>query len=278
MNIKMPAFCLVVANCGILIIFVLGIYAPALSDASSKPVPVYGGWKEISGRFMTETDDLKFVGKPANYSFSTFSYVGFGEANDALGHLRTDLANLTFVRSSLRISINSSTTITFLLGMYHKNWAATTNGSITDAPPNPGFSCVGFSISSNILKTTLTWDKPILGDRCDGDMGHVIINGKSYAHLFFFILPVAAWTGKPEYIDFKYSETWKFTPLGHYDNSTIENGKTVLSSLWAVWVSLGVSDIVSVALLIGLWLASYPKVPEDLKSMAAQEKKKEDQS
>jgi hypothetical protein len=227
----------------------LGIYASALSDASSKPVPVYGDWKEIVGRTFTDSDRYTWN----NYTYSVphlFRWLGDIQA-----------LHLTFVKSTLKLHVNSTNIVTVAIGLHRQRFFCPEGGTSILQEDNLDSQ---WSVRCSGLDYTFEWSGLAI-DTFYENTWDLVYNGKR-GRADVILTPGIFWTGNPD-IHFIYSEVWKYTPLDHYDNSTIENGKTVLSSLWAVWVSLGVSDFLSVALLIGLWLTS-PKVPvvEDLKT------------
>jgi hypothetical protein len=221
-----------------------GMFMLARVEANAAAVPIYGSWQQITGRTLNESNiafqisSSYFVNEsyPANHT-----YYGFYEdlvlqiENGSIilkptspSHGYVVPANLTFLSSKLTFwSLDS-------------NYTNLTYGNITQINNDAEKTTVNLTslLSGRDLDLTLTFDSPLLGQFVDSLYGwdtHGTL-------LHYYSWPVLYCNNSN--IRFSYVETWKYTPLDHYDNSTAENGIALLSELNTVELSVVLVDII----------------------------------
>lgn len=149
--------------------------------------------------------------------------------------------------------------------------------------PNPNFNYEGKYVDPNVSPGTIAWLREtilpcIMWQRENAGVTRFVLNLPNGTILYYYpppdsisLLPdgnfyfpdavtslalhynaSTTYETAPFLLNFSYVETWKYTPLDHYDNSTILHGLSVLSVLPTYEVSLAISDILLAAVLVGL--------------------------
>lgn len=192
--------------------------------AQEQPVPIYGDYQEIVGRhFSSDYSTPKKFNNCTIYYLTTVSE--FESYSD--NFLRKIYPNYKFVRSELKLLVNSSNVIKISLADHHILYYKNTTKKWFDTY---------WSIKTNYFEGSYRWAKKMLGV-------YEYRSGKpKYGIYPYFIIPSISWNSSESDVWFEYEEIWEYTPVTGYDYSSIEQGKTLMGYSLLLFLSTIISN------------------------------------
>lgn len=255
MNVAKPAEYFCIVNVFLAIVFG-GFGYIGWINSVSKPFQVWGNWTNIDTLHINFTQANTMREEAYGYHVFLYSVPGL-----------PSLQNLTFVSITVSLRINFSSEALFGVGyaLVNETWPLTLDNqgylepNYDLYPVQQGDAGLQPIISANV--TSIDWKSQSSDDRTQplwfprtGSNGGYEPIWDYYAKTYTVYSgdPCFFWTGNGT-VSLDYVETYKYIPLDHLDNSTIESGNAILAALPPYVGSLLVSDLVVAAVLVGFW-------------------------